>query len=792
MILGNTVGLGGDGVTVVGGPNSAFTMMGTGGTIGGTAPGWSNTVRGNSCGVGVSGQHIRISGNSISTNSCLGIDLGVDGVTSNDGTVSATKPNNGMDFPVFTLSAYNAVTGKLTLQGHVGSAPGQTVFGGAQVELFKSDGNASGYGSGAVYLGTIAADANGKFDTAIVIPTGLLAVGDKLTATATDALGNTSEFSGNTSVADESSLKPARFNAFETDTPAAAITGVIRSKVAGAAATLAVIATNSAGTGLHGGFTGNVTLDWLDARDDSGAPDTGACRSSWVSLGAAGTVAFNNNARNNLSLTPPATGTRAMRLRMSSSANGITTVSCSTDAFAALPASLVLDGALDADATTTGTARKLDNTSASGGVVHNAGQPFTVQARALTATGAVMSGYDGTPELGVATCVLPSGCTPGALTAPATAAVAGVYSNTAVSYAEVGAIALQLQDLNYAAVDVADTAAASRELRSVRVGVGRFVPDNYLLSVAKPGVLHTANASCTLAGAGYSFIGQGVGWATAPTIQVTARNAAGNTTTLWTGALMKLLPAHGTPKMSVSGAGAATLASTHGALAVADLGAGQASITAANDDLFTLGAAAPQASVTPTFAWALQVTDTSEAGVAGNPTLAGSISNKPIGFDLGGLYHSGRLALAGGHGDARIGVRMLVQLQRYTGTGWQTINEDRGCVSVAPRNLGYSEPLGVFTTAGLCAAPSTAAATTAGGRAWLSLPATPGGQSGQLTVQLLAGSGAANSCAAANSPSAGQSMGLAYLLGGQTAPGPTAHANWGLTNRDLLYRRERY
>jgi hypothetical protein len=35
-------------------------------------------------------------------------------------------------------------------------------------------------------------------------------------------------------------------------------------------------------------------------------------------------------------------------------------------------------------------------------------------------------------------------------------------------------------------------------------------------------------------------------------------------------------------------------------------------------------------------------------------------------------------------------------------------------------------------------------------------------------------------------------MGLAYLLGGQTAPGPTAHANWGLTNRDLLYRRERY
>ena len=75
--------------------------------------------------------------------------------------------------------------------------------------------------------------------------------------------------------------------------------------MAGAPASLAVVALDTSGLKLHPGFTGTVTLTWLDARDDSGA-STGSCRSSWKALGAAGSVSFSANARVTATLKPPA------------------------------------------------------------------------------------------------------------------------------------------------------------------------------------------------------------------------------------------------------------------------------------------------------------------------------------------------------------------------------------------------------------------------------------------------------------------------------------------------------
>ncbi|MEN9630129.1 MAG: hypothetical protein RJA10_3357, partial [Pseudomonadota bacterium] len=605
-----------------------------------------------------------------------------------------------------------------------------------------------------------------------------------------DGNGNTSEFGPNWVSTTMDALSPAGFNAFDADAPLAALTGTIRSKVAGAPASFAVVALDSSGLKLHPGFTGTVTLTWLDARDDSGAT-TGSCRSSWTALGTAGSVSFTANARLTASLKPPANGSRVMRLKMSFTGGPKAVEACSSDAFAALPASLTL-AATDGGAAVAGNTRNLDNTAPGGGVVHQAGRPFTLTARALDATGALMTGYTGTPALAAAGCLLPAGCTAGVLTAPPLAAVAGVYRNPQVSYAEVGAVSLQLTDADYAAVDSADTSALLRTVQSGPLPVGRFVPDSLELAASGVGRLATANGACLASGQGATFIGQGFGWALAPQVTVTARNAAGAVTTLWTGTLMKLSAAAQVPAMAVGSAGSARPSASFGPVGITDLGGGKARIDASTTDRFVLELPGGdvQPTVTPVWAWSLAVHDASEAAVAGNPQLAATITQPGLPFDRGALFHSGRLALSAGHGDARVGVRSLLQLQRFTSAGWVTMTEDRGCITVKPQHLGVELPGGVFQTSGRCAAPPGGAATTQGGRAWLALPGTPGAAPGRLALRVAGPAASGNSCSGAGQLSELKALDMPWLLGGAGGAGPLALLTWGLPNRDAVLRRE--
>jgi hypothetical protein len=167
-------------------------------TIGGTVAGVGNAVRGStSVGLLVSaGTGNAIEGNAIYGNGGIGIDLAGDGVSLNDGTMNGALPNSGMDFPVFTSSYLN--NGSLSVAGYVGSAPGQATFAGARVEVFKSDNDASGYGEGASFLGALTSDGSGNFSGTLTVAG--LAVGDRLTATATDASGNSSEFGADSTV----------------------------------------------------------------------------------------------------------------------------------------------------------------------------------------------------------------------------------------------------------------------------------------------------------------------------------------------------------------------------------------------------------------------------------------------------------------------------------------------------------------------------------------------------------------------------------------------------------------
>ena len=124
--------------------------------------------------------------NSIFENGGLGIDLFPTGVTPNDAGDSDAGPNSLMNFPVITDAFEAAVTHIL---GHVDCPSATTIT----VEIFKCDISSPGNGQGKTFVGRTTCDANGDFE----LSTGNAITGDCITATATDELGNTSEFSEN-------------------------------------------------------------------------------------------------------------------------------------------------------------------------------------------------------------------------------------------------------------------------------------------------------------------------------------------------------------------------------------------------------------------------------------------------------------------------------------------------------------------------------------------------------------------------------------------------------------------
>lgn len=141
--------------------------------------------------IGPDAQQNLISRNSIYDNGGLGIDLSAsaaesDGVTPNDAGDGDHGANELQNFPVLSL-----VDGGTRLRGALDSAANTTF----QVEFYANrECDASGYGEGETYLDRISVTTNNQghveFDAPFELPTE-----GAVTATATDPLGNTSEFS---------------------------------------------------------------------------------------------------------------------------------------------------------------------------------------------------------------------------------------------------------------------------------------------------------------------------------------------------------------------------------------------------------------------------------------------------------------------------------------------------------------------------------------------------------------------------------------------------------------------
>ena len=116
--------------------------------------------------------------NSIYNNGALGIDLTPSGVTPNDYADYDTGANTLRNFPLLNFVSTTDVQGS--------ACPNCTV------EVFLADNDPSGHGEGETLLGTTVAGPAGDWYLAF---DSTLAACDRITATATDDLGNTSEFS---------------------------------------------------------------------------------------------------------------------------------------------------------------------------------------------------------------------------------------------------------------------------------------------------------------------------------------------------------------------------------------------------------------------------------------------------------------------------------------------------------------------------------------------------------------------------------------------------------------------
>ena len=135
--------------------------------------------------------------NQYKDNGGLGIDLGADGVTpySND-SLGSGLPNRDQNFPVLTSAAGGHFNGSVT--GTLTSTPGTYT-----VEAFASPGcDASGYGQGEFGIGNMQVTVpnitvQGQSTVSFTLPVSTSFVNGftTITATATDSVGDTSEFS---------------------------------------------------------------------------------------------------------------------------------------------------------------------------------------------------------------------------------------------------------------------------------------------------------------------------------------------------------------------------------------------------------------------------------------------------------------------------------------------------------------------------------------------------------------------------------------------------------------------
>lgn len=488
-------------------------------------------------------------------------------------------------------------------------------------------------------------DANGNYDTGVLIGSGTGTFTPMATVT--------------------------RFNVVEPS--ADAVNGKIYTKIAGKDFAVDIVALDGLNA-VATSFTGAVTVEVVDSSLASGICANMVVIATFTSqifaVGDAGRHAL--TASNSV-----ANVWRNAKVRIKYPAASPTITSCSTDNFAIRPDSLTVV-ASDGGQAVAGTANVLSNSGVSGGVIHQAGQPFTltVTANNGATVQAVTTQYSGVPDSQSVACTLPTPtCFTGTVTTGSgsdwsTTSGSGVMTNNTVTYPEVGSFNLTLKDTTFAAVDAGDGTTADcvgQYVCSAATSVGRFIPDHFEVS----GVTLTAACTPSAPGTAFTYFGQD-GFTTAFTL--TAKNFANVTTRNYTGNLAKLDVANYT-KYGFSAAtlpsGSALSSSATPPSAVLPGGAwleGVATVTVKHQ----ISRPTAVAGATPITISAAP--SDGEVPAATTPTAVGSATT----------LRYGRLRLLNALGSELLDLPVSLFAQYWNGSGWVK-NTDDACTTIPTR-----------------------------------------------------------------------------------------------------------
>jgi CSLREA domain-containing protein len=196
-VQGNRIGTDSTGSLAVANGGHGVFVVASNSLIGGSATGEGNVIGWNaSSGVYVAGATSAgnaIRQNSIYRNGFWGIDLAPWGPTANDPEDADTGANNGQNFPELASAVLSG--GTLSIAYSVPSSTANSAYPLA-VEFFLADADGQ---EGQTYLGGESYPAPGSDSVALTVSG--LSAGQRVVATATDANGNTSEFSSSVVVA---------------------------------------------------------------------------------------------------------------------------------------------------------------------------------------------------------------------------------------------------------------------------------------------------------------------------------------------------------------------------------------------------------------------------------------------------------------------------------------------------------------------------------------------------------------------------------------------------------------
>ena len=599
---------------------------------------------------------------------------------------------------------------------------------------------------------------------------------------------------------------PGGFNAYDTGTAGGAIVGKIFTKIAGTTVSLDVIALNPAKTAILTTFTGTVKVELLNSSNNSAALDGNGCRSSWTVIQTLTNPTFvaGDNGRKTISFTEPNAYPDA-RMRITYPASGTSTaIGCSNDNFAIRPASFSVS-VTDANRTTAGTVNALNVTSipAGTGIVHNAGRPFTITATAFNGAGSPVatSNYAGTPTAVLTACV-GTACpaTTGNLTPGTWSAAGGIVTTTTASYDDVGAFNLQLQDSTFAAVDNADgtpatcsnTAPVGSIICSAAAGVGRFVPDRFLLSATS---LTPRSDIAACAGSSFTYMSERMdanftltavkfpSGTTARYVGSLARLALNSPASFNFGAIDSVAPTLLSPRIDTSLIAGVVATWTAGAAIVsAPVAISRASSPDGPYGSVKIGFAPSDPDAVALDATALNL-DADNSGSAERAQV-GAVT----------AVRFGRLRLQNANGSQLLALPVPIQVQYWNGTGFVTNTLDSCTSFTAAANVALGN-YQINLNAGETTVTTGGAFSAGIGNLQLTAPGAGNNGSVDVSVNLTSGTAGA-SCTAGMPASTGANR--AYLQGawcGATyVNDPTARATFGVYKGAdrFIYQRENY